>query len=221
MRTVTTVILASMLFTFVGCGKQNESPKKSAKPPKTVSVPKVDLHSAVVTEDLEVIRQHIKAGSDLNILEPSRESSPLITAAALGKTEAAEILIKGGADLNYQNVDGSTALHTAAAFGNTEIAKILIDSGADLNCKNNEGSTALHTAAFFCRTEIVEDLLKKGADKTIKNKSGKTAFEIVEGPFEDVKGIYDIIGVGLKPLGIKFDYDHIKTTRPKIAEMLK
>jgi len=210
-----------MLFTFVGCGKQNESPKKSAKPPKTVSVPKVDLHSAVVTEDLEVIRQHIKAGSDLNILEPSRESSPLITAAAMGKTEAAEILIKGGADLNYQNVDGSTALHTAAAFGNIEVAKILIDSGADLNIQNKDGSTALHTAAFFCRTEIVEDLLKKGADKTIKNKSGKTAFEIVEGPFEDVKGIYDIIGVGLKPLGIKLDYDHIETTRPKIAEMLK
>lgn len=209
MKTVTTAILVVTLLTFAGCGKQ-ENP-----------IPKVDLHSAVVTDNLEAIRQHIKAGSDLNVLEPSRASTPLITAAALGKAEAAKILIDAGADLNYKNIDGSTALHTAAAFGKAEVARILIDAGIDLNSKNNDGSTALHAAAFLCRVEIVEALLEKGADKTIKNKDGKTAFEIVEGPFEDVKGVYDAIGAGLKPLGIKLDYDHIKKTRPKIAEMLK
>ena len=224
MRTITTLLLALMLGTFVGCRnkeKSREEKQQSTESQTTVSAPKVDLHSAVVTDDLEVIRQHIKAGSDLNVLEPSRASTPLITAAALGKTEAAKILINAGADLNYQNADGSTALHTAAAFGKPEAAKILIDAGADLNLKNNDGSTPLHTAAFFCHVEIVEALLEKGADKTLKNKTGKTAFEIVEGPFEDVKGIYDAIGAGLKPLGIKLDYDHIKTTRPKIAKMLK
>ena len=188
MRTITTVILALMFFTFVGCGNQDKPPQQSEESQTTVSVPKVDLHSAVVTDDLETIRQHIKAGSDLNVLEPSRASTPLITAAFLGKTEA---------------------------------AKILIDAGADLNLKNNAGSTALHTAAFFCHVEIVEALLEKGADKTLKNKAGQTAFESVELPFEDVKGVYDAIGAALKPLGLKFDYDHIKTTRPKIAEMLK
>ncbi len=188
MRTITTVILALMLFTFVGCGNQDKSPQQSAESQTTVSVPKVDLHSAVVLGDLEAIRQHIKAGSDLNVLEPSRASTPLITAAALGKTEAAKILIDAGADLNYQN---------------------------------NDGSTALHTAAFFCRIEIVEALLAKGADKLLKNRMGKTAYEIVNLPFEDVKGAYDAIGAELKPTGLKLDYDHIKTTRPKIAEMLK
>jgi uncharacterized lipoprotein NlpE involved in copper resistance len=217
MKTVTTVILVVTLLTIVGCGNQD----KSAESQTTVSAPKVDLHSAVVTGDLEVIRQHIKAGSDLNVLEPTRASTPLITAAFLGKTEAAKILIEAGADLNYKNADGSTALHTAAAFGKTEAAKILIDAGADLNYKNNDGSTALHTAAFFCHVEIVQALLEKGADKTLKNKTGQTAYEIVIIPFEDVKGYYDAVGAGLKPLGLKLDYDHIKTTRPKIAEMLK
>jgi len=188
MRTITIIILVLMLFTFVGCENQDKSPRQSAEPQTTVSVPKVDLHSAVFTENLEVIRQHIKAGSDLNALEPSRSSTPLITAAFLGKAEIAKILIDAGADLNYQNVDGSTALHTAA---------------------------------FFCRVEIVEALLAKGADKTLKNKAGQTAFESVEAPFEDVKFIYDAIGEGLKPLGLKLDYEYIKATRPKIAEMLK
>ena len=217
MKTVTTVILVVTLLTIVGCGNQDKSEESQT----SVSVPKVDLHSAIVTGDLEIIRQHIKAGSDLNVLEPTRASTPLITAAFLGNAEAAKILIDAGADLNYKNVDGSTALHTAAAFGKTEAAKILIDAGIDLNDKNNLGSTALHTAAFFCRVEIVEALLAKGADKTLKNKTGQTAYEIVIIPFENVKGYYEAVGAGLKPLGLKLDYDHIKTARPKIAEMLK
>ncbi len=221
MRTITRVILALLLITVVGCGDQDKSSQQSEEPQITVSAPEVDLHSAVAEDDLEAIRQHIKAGSDLNVLEPSRESTPLITAALLGKTEAAKILIDAGADLNYKNADGSTALHTAAAFGKTEVAKILIDAGIDLNIRNKEGSTSLHTAAFFCSVEIVEALLEKSADKTLKNKGRKTAYEIVAGPFEDVKPIYNAFREGLRPLGLKLDYDYIKTTRPKIAEMLK
>lgn len=209
MKTAATVILVVTLLSFASCGKQQNP------------VPKVDLHSAVVTDNLDAIHQHIKAGSDLNVLEPSRASTPLITAAALGKTEAAKILIDAGAALNYKNADGSTALHTSAVFGKTEVAKILIDAGIDLNSQNNEGATALHAAAFFCRVEIVEALLEKGADKTLTNNTGKTALETVDGPFENVKGVYDAIGGGLKPLGLILDYDHIKTARPQIAEMLK
>ena len=52
MRTITTVILALMLITFVGCGNQDKSPQQSAESQTTVSVPKVDLHSAVYTENL-------------------------------------------------------------------------------------------------------------------------------------------------------------------------
>jgi len=209
MKIITTILLFVTLLAIFGCGKQ-ENP-----------VPEIDLHAAVLTDNLEVIEQHIKAGSDLNIPESSHGSSPLITAAALGRSDAAEILIDGGADLNYKNNDSSTALHTAVAFGKTEVAEILIDAGAGLNLKNNDGSTALHTAAFFCNVKIVATLLEKGADKTLKNKNLATALEIVEPPFEDVKAVYDVIGARLKPLGIILNYDHIKMTRPKIAEMLQ
>jgi len=188
MRTIGTATLALMLFTFLGCGNQDKSPQQSAESQTTVSAPKVDLHAAVVLDDLEALRQHVKAGSDLNALEPSRASTPLITAAAFGKTEAAKILIDAGADLNYQN---------------------------------NDGSTALHTAAFFCSIEIVKALLEKGADKSLKNRMGQTAYEIVNIPFERVKGAYDAIGAELKATGLMLDYDHIKAARPKIAEMLK
>ena len=217
MRTVITLILIAMVFLLISCGNQD----KANKSMPVVKAPKVDLHSAVVASDLETIKKHIKAGSDLNVLEPSRASTPLITAAAVGNAEAAKLLIGGGADLNYQNADGSTALHTATVFNRTDVAKVLIDSGIDLNLKNLNGSTALHLAAFFGRSDIAKILLDKGADKTIKNNSGQTAAESVQAPFENVKGIYDAVGASLRPLGVVLDYDQIKAARPKIAEMLK
>lgn len=220
MKTLITIILSFILLTTFGCGNKDNSPQ-SGDNETTVEVPNLDLHAAIYMRDTEAIKQHIKAGSDLNVLEPSRGSTPLITAAALGEPEAAKLLIDAGADLNHKNEDGSTALQTAIVFDKTKVAKVLIESGADLTITNNEGSTPLHTAAFFCREEIVKNLLEKGADKSIKNGSGKTALEIVAAPFNDVKEVYDAIGAGLKPVGISLDYERLEKTRPIIALMLK
>lgn len=110
---------------------------------------------------------------------------------------------------------------TAAVFGKTEIALALIDAGADVNITNNDGSTALHTAAFFCRTEIVKALLAKGADKNLKNNAGSTALESVLAPYSAVQGIYEYFAKTYEPLGLKLDFEQLKTTRPVIAEMLK
>ena len=158
MKAVMIAVFLIALLIAAGCGQQDESSKQSAKSQAAVSVPKTDLHTAVVLRDLEVIRQHIEAGSDLNVLEPSRGSTPLITAAALGRTEAAKILIDGGADVNYQNKDGSTALHTAAFFCNVEILEALLEKGADKTLKNNTGHTPLEIVEL--PFEVLEGVYK-------------------------------------------------------------
>jgi len=146
----------------------------------------------------------------------------LHTAAVIGDVDAVKQHINSGSDLNVKEpTRGSTPLITAAVFGQTAVAVALINGGADVNVQNNEGSTALITAAFFCRPEIVKALLDKGADKSLKNKAGRTALDAVSKPFEEVKDIYKSLGAALEPLGLKLDYDYIKETRPKIAEMLK
>lgn len=146
MRVLSVLLYVFVLLTFIACGNGENSSEQAAETQKTVQPPALDLHSAVVLGDLETIRQHIEAGSDLNVLEPSRASTPLITAAAIGKTEAAKILIDAGADLDYQNNDGSTALYTAAFFCRVEIVKALLEKGADKNLKSNTGKTALEVA---------------------------------------------------------------------------
>ena len=142
-------------------------------------------------------------------------------AALQGNLDAIQQHIDAGSDLNEKDAYGSSPLIVAATFGKTEVARALIDAGADMKITNNEGSTPLHIAAFFCRTEIVKALLDKGADKNALNKAGRTALESVSRPFDDVKGIYDGLGKALAPLGLKLDYDQLRTMRPRIAEMLR
>jgi len=139
-----------------------------------------------------------------------------------GNLEAIQQHIVAGSDLNQRApAGGASPLITAAAFGQTDAAKALIEAGADLNCRNNEGSTALHTAAFLCRTEIVEMLVANGADKNLTNNAGATALDSVTGPFNEVKGVYDLLTNALAPLGLRLDYDRIRAMRPQIADRLR
>ncbi len=142
-------------------------------------------------------------------------------AALQGNITAVKQHIAAGTNLNTKDAYGSTPLIISATFGKTDIATALIEAGADLTITNNEGATPLHVAALFCRTEIVKALLDKGADKSATNNHGATALQSVTVPFEVIKPAYDSIGKALKPFGLNLDYERIKNTRPKIAEMLK
>ncbi|PCI35970.1 MAG: hypothetical protein COB60_01065 [Flavobacteriaceae bacterium] len=153
-----------------------------------IATPKINIHEAVLTSNLEVVKQHIKAQTNIN---------------------------------EKDAMSGSTPLITAASFGKNEIAKALINANADLAIKNNDGSTALHAAAFFCRIEIVQLLIDAKADKTIRNNFGATPRESVMGPFPQIKPIYEMLQLQLKPIGLQLDLNEIEKTRPVIAMMLQ
>lgn len=147
---------------------------------------------------------------------------PLTDAVIEGNAEAVRQHIAAGTDLNERNPgNGSTALIAGASFGQKETAMLLIEGGADLEVKNNDGTTALHAAAFLCREKIVKALLAKGADRNARNNAGVTALDSVAGPFDDAKPLYDFLQAVLGPFGLKLDYEFIKDTRPKIAELLR
>ncbi len=123
--------------------------------------PNIGLADAARSGNLEAIRQHIKAASNLNELEPVGGSSALSTAAAFGQTEAVGALIQAGADVNVRNKDGATPLITAAFLCRTDIVRTLLDHGADKNAKNNAGVTALDSVtASFDEAKGVYDLLQ-------------------------------------------------------------
>lgn len=148
LRTSAFVILTGSLFAFILSGNPAQANQKENQIQVTrnsVSAPAMGIHEAALVGDMEVIRQHIEAGTDLNEKDPSGGGSPLHTAITFGKTEVALALIEAGAKVNYLNNEGSTPLHTAAFFGQTEIVEALLANGADKNIRNNAGSTALES----------------------------------------------------------------------------
>jgi uncharacterized protein len=151
-----TIALFSALLTQVSC-----QDKKSTTTAKAgVSAPSMDIHSAVVAGNVDVIRQHIAAGSNINEKDPFGGSSPLISAAVFGKTEIAKMLIDAGADVNFQNNEGSTALHSAAFFCRPEIVKMLLAKNADKTIKNKYNSTALESITPpFAEAKPIYDMM--------------------------------------------------------------
>jgi fucose 4-O-acetylase-like acetyltransferase len=147
LRLTTFSILVIVLFGFILFANKPDTPVNSEA---IRSAPDMGLHEAVIRNDLQVVLGHIRAGSDLNVKDPTGGSSPLIVAALPGKTEIAQALIEAGADLDLQNNEGSTALHIATFFCRPEIVKALLEHSSDASIKNNAGSTALEsvTAPF-------------------------------------------------------------------------
>jgi CubicO group peptidase (beta-lactamase class C family) len=152
-------MLVVTLLIGAGYGKQVNSSEEKGQPSKP---PGVSLHLAALQGNIEAVRQHIEAGSDLNEKD-AYGSSPLIIAVTFGKTEVARALIEAGADMKINNNDGSTPLHIAAFFCHTEIVKALLDEGANKYLRNITGSTALDiVAAPFDDDKGIYDQLGAG-----------------------------------------------------------
>ena len=142
-----TLLVAFLII--VSCKTKDSSAQSDdATSAKTeVKPPQIDIHTAVLTENVDAVKQHIAAGTNINEKDPFGGSSPLITASLFGKTEMAKLLIEAGADVNFQNNDESTALHVAAFFCRPDVVKLLLEKGADKSLKNKYGQTPYETVA--------------------------------------------------------------------------
>ncbi len=135
MRRGTAIAIFAGLLTCIAACATGQTATKPAPP-------KINIHVAVMTGNMQALKQHIAAGSNLNEKDPIGGSSPLISACLFGKPDMAKALIDAGADVNFKNNDGSTALHTAAFFCHPDIVKMLLNKGADKTIKNKYGQTA-------------------------------------------------------------------------------
>ena len=143
------------------------SPVKSqpAEPVTEAKAPEISIHEAAFNGDIEAVKQHLAAGTDVNTKDDGW--TPLHLAAYRDK-KIAELLIAEGADVNAKDEDETTPLHYAAHRDRKEIAELLIAKGADVNAKDEDGVTPQHLAAELGHKEIVELLIAEGADVNAK-----------------------------------------------------
>lgn len=122
----------------------------------------INIHEAVVTNNISAVKKYIAAKKNLNEKDPMGGSSPLITACLYEKKEIAQLLIKAGADINFQNNDGSTPLHISAFFCKPEMVKLLLAQKANKTIKNKYGSTAIETvSAPFSTVKSIYEQMKQ------------------------------------------------------------
>ncbi|XP_068132720.1 protein phosphatase 1 regulatory subunit 12A isoform X2 [Hyperolius riggenbachi] len=108
------------------------------------------------------------------------DGAVFLAACSSGDTEEVLKLLDRGADINYANVDGLTALHQACIDDNLEMVKFLVENGASINQPDNEGWIPLHAASSCGYLDIAEYLISQGANVGAVNSEGDTPLHIAE-----------------------------------------
>ena len=95
------------------------------RPPKT---PNIFIYIAALEGDIDTVKQHIVAGTDVNKRRGRTENTPLHNATSNGQKDIVELLIANGTDVNAMGKDGSL-LDGAIEFGEQESADLLRKHG--------------------------------------------------------------------------------------------
>jgi ankyrin repeat protein len=89
-----------------------------------------------------------------------------------GYTDIVKKLVETGANVNYVNKNGKTALMSTV---NINIVKYLIASGADIDATDIFGDTALIWAVVYGRPEEIKTLIEANANLNKIDMNGWTA----------------------------------------------
>jgi ankyrin repeat protein len=159
-----------------GCGESQQSaPAPEAKPePPTTEAPDYDIWLSATLGNIEAVKQHLAAGTDVNA--KGRDGwTPLHNAARNGHKEIVELLIDNGADVNAKHILGETPLHLVNSHRKPkEIIELLVAKGADVN--------AMFRLHELDPIDAAETLLDQHIDTNladhIRKHGGKTGAEL-------------------------------------------
>lgn len=152
------------------------------------------VHEAVLNRDATALEALINAGVDLNEIADEYRRTPLMLACEYPSLTLVELLVKGGADVNFKTGNGETTLYylfTKAVSNlgrgmsqtNKDIHKmlqVLLENGLKIDMPaDNEGNTGLNLlcqAGYLADLNgtLAEELIDAGADMNLPNQVGKT-----------------------------------------------
>lgn len=131
------------------------------------------LFDAIENGDLRELRNLMRSGIDLELLDEESGIAPLTLAAECGRLDMVHILLRAGVDPNWGGA--LTPLEAAALEGHLDVAQTLIKASADVNRPVADGFTPLITAASSGHLDIVRLLLDAGAEPKVLDDEGESA----------------------------------------------
>lgn len=136
----------------------------------TINPIDLELHDAAWNGDYTAVLAAIQAGGNVNSMGPKyrnyNSTSPLFDLLnnRHNNCNITNLLISAGANLNYKNNYGYTALISASRLGFIDIVNILIKAGSAIDTGDANGQTALMTASVNGFTNVMTALITAGAN---------------------------------------------------------
>ncbi|XP_037229003.1 ankyrin repeat domain-containing protein 31 isoform X3 [Falco rusticolus] len=118
------------------------------------------LYRAVAHEDVNLVRNIIKAGGNVNVQDYAGWTA-LHRASVEGFYGIANELLKAGADVNAKGSRQITPLQDAVKEGHYKVAELLLWYGADPLLKNEMGRCALEEAADPSMVRLLKSYVEK------------------------------------------------------------
>lgn len=154
-----------------------------------------EFYEAITQPDLKKLKKCLEDGMDANLTREDDFRMPLPVALKAKNTDAAEMLIEHGADINKPGDGGYVALNSAIVSGDAEVVKFALEKGANANANDQ----VLKQAIMRESTDALKMLLDAGAnvdgkaDARVKNVAcgcpadAPIAFATEEGKVDAVK----------------------------------
>ncbi|XP_048465867.1 caskin-1 isoform X2 [Rhincodon typus] len=115
-------------------------------------------------------------GKDQELLQAVKTEDVAAVQKLLQRPKQGKAKLLGSAkrvNVNFQDLDGFSALHHAALNGNTELISLLIEAQATVDIKDNKAMRPLHYAAWQGKAEPMKMLLKAGSSLNSQSDEGQ------------------------------------------------
>lgn len=120
-----------------------------------------DFFIDIANDHVAYTKEAIKAGADVNAINPKDGQTPLTEAYRTDSKEVFDLLLQTpGIDLNKENSYGESPLMYPSLEGDLPRVKTMVEKGASVN---KLGWSPIHYAVIKGRADVLEYLLSKGA----------------------------------------------------------
>lgn len=135
------------------------------------------LHYAAISKTGETCAPLVAAQISPN--QPDQQQlTAFMLAARFGKKNCLEAMKLAGADENYSESTGWTALTFVIPRNNLELFLLLVDNDTNLQHLHEEGWSYMHIAALYRADKIYEWLKKNTKLHLVKDEKGKTPAQL-------------------------------------------
>jgi ankyrin repeat protein len=153
-------------------GKPTEPVAEASQPePQTAKAPDISIHDAAVMGNIEAVKQHLAAGTDVEVKDNNG-----FTPLHIATREVAELLIAKGADVNAivasGQYEGKTPLDAAIQVGRPEVADLLRKHGGKTG-EELKSAELVSEAAETSDIEVIKQILAFTEGKWILKAIGK------------------------------------------------